>query len=91
MIEFLINGSKLVEKVILSRDWRKYLGDRLNKELSQVDWGVKFEDAQSCWNNIELNLIKIVDKIAPLKEFSGNMAAEKPNWVVKNKILLIFL
>ena len=91
MIEFLINGSKLVEKVILSRDWRKYLGDRLNKELSQVDWGVKFEDAQSCWNYIELNLIKIVDKIAPLKEFSGNMAAEKPNWVVKNKILLIFL
>ena len=43
-------------------------------------------DVQSCWNQLENNLIKIIDEIAPTKKFCLNTAIDVPNKIAKNAI-----
>ena len=49
-----------------------YNKDLLLHQLTQVDWSVKSDGVQGCWNEIENKLIKIVDNIAPHQEFKNN-------------------
>ena len=38
-----------------------------------VDWDIKIDNVQQYWKVFESLLIKIVDEIVPLTEFSGNI------------------
>ena len=86
LVEFCVKGSKNKPKVELRRDWRRYSGDLLNTKLNEVDWEIDIDEVQEYWNVFESKLIRIVDEIVPLAEFSSNTIVEKPDKVVKNKI-----
>ena len=86
LVEFCVKGSKNKPKVELRRDWRRYSGDLLNTKLNGVDWEIDIDEVQEYWNVFESKLIRIVDEIVPLAEFSSNTIVEKPDKVVKNKI-----
>ena len=49
------------------------LHEFLNAKLANVDWDIKIDNVQQYWNVFESLLIKIVDEIVPLTEFSGNI------------------
>ena len=86
MVEFCINGTKNKPKTIIRRDWRHYSSELLNLKLNQVSWDIDIEDVQGFWNEFEKKLIHVVDNIVPLKEFSLDLIAEKPDKIIKNKI-----
>ena len=46
--------------------------------LSQVNWKICEDTLLNCWNDFENILIKIVDKLAPKKEFSNSSVKHNP-------------
>ena len=54
------------------RDWRKYQNNDLNLLLAQENWKICEDTVQNCWNDFENILIKSVDKLGPMREFSNN-------------------
>ena len=60
------------------RDWRKYQKNDLNQILAQESWEVCEDNVQNCWNDFENIMKKIVDKLAPMKEFSNNSVKHNP-------------
>ena len=73
LVEFLVNVKKCKTSHNICRDWRKYSHELLNSKLANVDWDIKIDNVQQYWNVFESLLIKIVDEIVPLTEFSGNI------------------
>ena len=77
---------KKVPEVSLRRDWRKYSKEILLAELSLVDWSSDVNNVQNMWDAFESKLVKVVDNIAPLTEFSNNKVKTKIPNIIKHKI-----
>ena len=74
-------------KEIYRRNWKKYSKTILLNELSKQDWQIKKDSVQSYWNEFESNLVKVIDKIAPLQLLSQiEKDKSKPPPHIKNKI-----
>ena len=52
----------------------------------QVNNYVNVDDVQQYWNLFEKKLIKVVDYVAPLVDYHGNLIIEKAPKSIKNKI-----
>ena len=86
LVEFLVNVKKCKTNPNICRDLRKYSHELLNAKLANVDWDIKIDNVQQFWNVFESLLIKIVDEIVPLTEFSGNIINDVTPKIIKNKI-----
>ena len=86
LVSFSIDGTKEDPVVTKRRDWRRYSKEWLNDELKKVDWNINIDDVQQYWNAFENELIKIVDRIVPLVDYSNNIVKLKPHRSIKNKI-----
>ena len=58
--------------VSMRRDWRLYSKEKLELELSSVDWSNDATVVQEVWNDFENKLIRVIDYFAPMSEFIGN-------------------
>ena len=87
MITTSIKGSTQVQSV-WKRDWRFYTKENLCRELKKIDWQLEFDNVQDMWNNFELKVVKVVDKLVPISEFKCNTIKSKPNPIIKSKINL---
>ena len=72
LISFKINHEKVTPNSIWSRDWRKYDKMTLICELSVLDWNFSSDLVQDYWNQLEVQLIAVVNKIAPLANVVNN-------------------
>ena len=58
--------------------WRHYSGEKLEIELSLVDWSNDANGVQEVWNDFENKLINVIDSLVPMSKFNGNKMQEKP-------------
>jgi hypothetical protein len=56
----------------IRRNWCNYSKTNLCDMLRSEDWALNRDSVQDCWNEFEYKLIKIVDTIVPLTDFSNN-------------------
>ena len=77
-------------KISIKRSWQSYSKQSLLTELAGVDFNILTDDVQSTWNNFESVLLPVIDKIAPLVQFSNNLTVKslKPSSVIKTKLNL---
>ena len=99
-IEPLVGDHKLIifeilhkhepAKVILKRNWQQYSPISLLNELAFNDFDIIADDVQSMWNRFENLLLPIIDKLAPMTEFTNNstVKSQNPSAAIKNKIHL---
>ena len=99
-IEPLVGDHKLIifeilhkhepAKVILKRNWQQYSPISLLNELASTDFDIIADDVQSMWNRFENLLLPIIDKLAPMTEFTNNstVKSQNPSAAIKNKIHL---
>ena len=99
-IEPLVGDHKLIifeilhknepAKVILKRNWQQYTPISLLNELASTDFDIIADDVQSMWNRFENVLLPIIDKLAPMTEFTNNstVKSQNPSAAIKNKIHL---
>ena len=99
-IEPLVGDHKLIifeilhkhepAKVILKRNWQQYSPISLLNELASTDFDIIADDVQSMWNRFENALLPIIDKLAPMTEFTNNstVKSQNPSAAIKNKIHL---
>ena len=99
-IEPLVGDHKLIifeilhkhepAKVILKRNWQQYSPISLLNELASNDFDIIADDVQSMWNRFENVLLPIIDKLAPMTEFTNNstVKSQNPSAAIKNKIHL---
>ena len=99
-IEPLVGDHKLIifeilhkhepAKVILKRNWQQYSPISLLNELASTDFDIIADDVQSMWNRFENVLLPIIDKLAPMTEFTKNstVKSQNPSAAIKNKIHL---
>ena len=99
-IEPLVGDHKLIifeilhknepAKVILKRNWQQYTPISLLNELASTDFDIIADDVQSMWNRFENLLLPIIDKLAPMTEFTNNstVKSQNPSAAIKNKIHL---
>ena len=74
-------------KPIYKRCWKNYENSSLLEELSLCRFEMDIEDVQQLWNNMENKIVTIVDKVAPITEFTGNFSANThPRVLLKPKI-----
>ena len=59
-------------KIIMKRNWRNYSKELLLNMLSVSEFDYSINDVQQFWNNLENKIIKIVDTLAPIVEFTNN-------------------
>ena len=59
---------------VIKRCWKSYNKDILNAGLASCDFNVDINDVKGFWNHIENELIRVIDIVAPLTEFTGNCA-----------------
>ena len=86
MIKFSINGKRTAPIPVERRDWRRYSSGLLIDRLNGVDWNIGIDDVQNFWNEFESKLVRIIDEIAPMATFHGNVIKEKAPKAIKNKI-----
>ena len=60
------------------KGWRKYKNNYLNLLLAPKNREICEDNVQNCWNDFDNIHIKIVDKLAQMKEFSNNSVKHKP-------------
>ena len=99
-IEPLVGDHKLIifeilhkhepAKIILKRNWQQYSPTSLLNELASTDFDIIADDVQSMWNRFENALLPIIDKLAPMTEFTNNstVKSQNPSAAIKNKIHL---
>jgi hypothetical protein len=68
LVHFEYTAGKPVFNTTIKRNWIHYNKEQLIVNLRCIDWTIKSEDVQGCWNEIENKLIKVVDSIALLQE-----------------------
>ena len=75
-------------KTTFRRNWCKYTKEKLENELGLVDWSNDSINDQEIWNDFELKLVDVIDRIAPICEFKGDSPIKGLNHIVKNKLNL---
>ena len=72
------------------RYWDLYNKNSLLNDFSQLNFKIRTENVQSTWNNLENILMPIIDKLAPLTQFSSNTTVKsiKPTSTIKRKLTL---
>ena len=58
------------------RSWKRYNALTLVNQLAVIDWDYDISNVQHYWNKFENDLIRVVDKIAPMTEFTNNNTAD---------------
>ena len=83
----LCTSNELIERdfKIRRRNWKTYSVDVLIQSLNQVRWGTDIDSVQEMWNSYEQEILKIVDKIAPLEEV-GSTIRRKVSKTLKSKL-----
>ena len=83
----LYTSNELIERdfKIRRRNWKTYSVDVLIQSLNQVRWGTDIDSVQEMWNSYEQEILKIVDKIAPLEEV-GSTIRRKVSKTLKSKL-----
>ena len=82
-----LNLIKPASKFYYNRDWSKYEPALLNEILCNTNLTFENDTVQEYWNTFENTLIKIVDEIAPLKQFCNDSSFNsKLPCPIKNKI-----
>jgi hypothetical protein len=61
-----------VVNTTIKRNWTCYNKEQLITNLQSINWTIKSNDVQGCWNKIENKLINVIDGIAPLEKFKNN-------------------
>ena len=99
-IEPLIGDHKLIvfeilhkhepARVIFKCNWQNYRTNALLDELASANFDIIIDDVQSMWNSFENVLLPIIDKLAPMTEFTNNstIKSQNPTATIKNKIHL---
>ena len=64
----------------------KLLKNELCNQLERVDWYNNANNVQEMWNDFENILIEVVDLLAPLSEFKGELLVQKPCPIIKGKL-----
>ena len=88
MVYCIYNDIKSAPSVTIRRNWRHYSRDKLITLLNQTSWTIKSDSVQDAWNEIENKLIKIVDLIAPLEEFTNDRitkSTKAPTYILAAK------
>ena len=70
------NDAKVTPSYTKRRNWRHYTKEKLNSILSQTSWTILSDSVQDTWNEIENKLIKIVDIVAPIEEFTNERSTK---------------
>ena len=83
----LCTSNELIERdfKIRRRNWKTYSVDVLIQSLNHVRWGTDIDSVQEMWNSYEQEILKIVDKIAPLEEV-GSTIRRKVSKTLKSKL-----
>ena len=76
LVYFDTNSNKKESKKYVRRDWRNYYKEKLSSNLSVIDWRMGVQGIQQYWNVFEDLLITVIDKLAPLTEFAGELAKD---------------
>ena len=59
------------QRILRRRNWRQYTEELLIEELSTIIWQTEIDSVQEMWNSYENEIIKIVDKLAPIENTSN--------------------
>ena len=86
LILFDIRSRAVVKETSMRRDWRHYNKDALKSHFELVNWSMDYDCVQSYWNAFEDELIKVVDKVAPLVQFVNSYIRQRPPISIKNKM-----
>ena len=86
LVSITVRLEKGEPEISMRRDWRKYSKELLLGELSLVDWSSDVDNVQNIWDELESKLVRIVDKITPLTEFTNSKVKTKlPNSIMQKK------
>jgi exonuclease III len=90
MVYCTYNDSKHKPTYCQKRNWMHYNKEELVMLLSQIPWEIKSDSVQDAWNEIEYKLINIIDRVAPVEEFTDYKATKTivtPSFIIaaKNK------
>ena len=61
----------------------------LTSELSVLDWNFSSDLVQDYWNQLEVQLIAVVDKIAPLTRVVINTVQTTTPSFIKHKLIIV--
>ena len=86
LVVFTVNAKRAEPNNQKRRDWRFYSKETLNARLACVDLNIDIDCVQQYWNVLENKIIKVIDEIVPLSNFTGHVIKESIPKVVKNKI-----
>ena len=86
LILITVRLEKKVDEISIRRDWRKYSKEVLIDELSLVDWYSEVNNVQNMGDEFESKLVKVVDKITPLTEFTNCKVKIKLPNSIKHKM-----
>ena len=89
LINLCINVCKPKIAITYRRDWRHYSSVFLCNELSKVNWSFLIDDVQGFWNDFELKLIDVIDKMVPITKFENNVVNVIVPRVIKNKLSIM--
>ena len=97
LIKFGIASTRHIPKTMMRRSWRSYSKDSLNEGLTACNFDLGINDVQQLWNNMENEIIKVIDNLAPYTEFTNNVVTSthpsvklKPKIIKKRRLLKIF-
>ncbi len=72
-----VNYMKQPATFTYRRNWKFYNKSLLCQKLREVDWNCSADSVQSCWNDFENKLLKVIDDLVPITEFSDKTVIKK--------------
>ena len=90
LIVFTVTGSLEPPEITYKRNWQNYSQEKLNDQLSKINFEIEADEVQTIWNKFESLLMPIIDEIAPLVAFVNNVTVQStlPNETIKRKLNL---
>ena len=86
IISATLGAPKPLPKITERRSWKNYSKTQLLVLLNEIVFDLEITSVQELANNIENNIIRVVDTIAPIKQFINNRTVEHsthPHWLKK--------
>jgi hypothetical protein len=66
ILSFKYHEDKPAPKPIFKKNWQSYSKDNLIHMVLDTDWTFESDSVQGYWNEIEINLVGIIDIVAPI-------------------------